>query len=74
MLLSTRVGTPLYLAPELIRNRPYDSKVDIWALGCVLYYICQGEPPFSGSNLISLGYNIVNKSPKPINSKYSRKL
>lgn len=40
MLLSTRVGTPLYLAPELIRNRPYDSKVDIWALGCVLYYMC----------------------------------
>ncbi|CAD8178420.1 unnamed protein product [Paramecium pentaurelia] len=73
-LQTTKVGTPLYLAPELIRNRPYDSKIDIWALGCVIYFICQGDPPFGGSNIISLGYNIVNKSPKPINCKYSRKL
>lgn len=35
---ATRVGTPLYLAPELVKQTAYDFKVDIWALGCVLYH------------------------------------
>jgi NIMA (never in mitosis gene a)-related kinase len=39
-------------------------KVDIWALGCVLYHLTALEPPFYGDNLITLGYNIVHKSPK----------
>lgn len=56
------------MAPELIRGRPYDNKIDIWAVGCVAYFMCECDPPFSGSNLISLGYNIVNRSPKPIKS------
>ena len=40
------------------------QKVDIWAIGCVLYHLACLEPPFSGDNLISLGNNIVNKHPK----------
>lgn len=32
----TMVGTPYYLAPELCMDQPYDSKSDMWALGCVL--------------------------------------
>lgn len=73
-LATSRVGTPLYLAPELIRNKPYNKKIDIWALGCVLYFVCQKQPPFSGNNLISLGYNIINRPARPIDAKYSRKL
>lgn len=68
------MGTPLYLAPELVQNRAYDYKIDIWAIGCVLYHLANLEPPFIGENLISLGYNIVNKSAKPLNSVYSWKL
>ena len=33
----TLVGTPYYLAPEIVENQPYDSKCDIWALGILLY-------------------------------------
>ena len=29
-------GTPLYLSPEIIKNQPYDQRVDIWAIGCAL--------------------------------------
>lgn len=36
----SRVGTPLYLAPELIKNKPYNNKIDMWALGCVIYFMC----------------------------------
>ena len=57
-----------------MQNRPYDYKIDIWALGCVLYHLTNFEPPFIGENLISLGFNIVNKPPKPLNSMYSLRL
>lgn len=44
----TRVGTPLYLSPELIKQKPYSFKVDVWALGCVIYHLAALEPPFAG--------------------------
>ena len=47
---NTRVGTPLYLSPELVKQKPYDYKVDIWALGCVLYHLACLSPPFYGEN------------------------
>ena len=70
----TRVGTPLYLSPEIVKQQPYDYKVDIWAIGCALYHLAQLEPPFQGDNLITLGNNIVNKKPKPLPANYSSKL
>lgn len=48
--------------------------MDIWALGCVLYHLAALEPPFVGDNLITLGYNIVHKSPKALPTVYSQKL
>eukprot|EP00826_Nyctotherus_ovalis_P018307 TRINITY_DN15466_c0_g2_i1.p1 TRINITY_DN15466_c0_g2~~TRINITY_DN15466_c0_g2_i1.p1 ORF type:complete len:548 (-),score=120.59 TRINITY_DN15466_c0_g2_i1:278-1900(-) len=70
----TRVGTPLYLSPELVKQQPYDYKVDMWALGCVLHYVAALEPPFQGDNLIALGNNIVSSCPRPLPSAYSAKL
>lgn len=69
----TRVGTPLYLAPEVVKAQPYDHKIDIWAVGCALYHLACLEPPFSGDNLITLGNAIANKKPKPIPHVYSSK-
>mmetsp|Transcript_12257 Transcript_12257/g.12060 ORF Transcript_12257/g.12060 Transcript_12257/m.12060 type:complete len:110 (-) Transcript_12257:80-409(-) len=62
----TRVGTPLYLSPELVKQHPYDFKVDVWAIGCAIYHLACLEPPFQGENLITLGNNIVNKKPKAL--------
>ena len=42
----TRVGTPLYLAPELVKGLPYDNKIDMWAVGCAIYHLSCLEPPF----------------------------
>ena len=70
----TRVGTPLYLSPELIKQIPYDYKVDIWSFGCSLYHLCKLDPPFIGDNLISLGNMIVKSVPKPIPNQYSNDL
>ena len=68
----TKVGTPLYLSPELIKQIPYDFKVDIWSVGCSMYHLACLEPPFQGDNLIVLGNNIVKMPHKPISSAYCK--
>ena len=62
VLHCSKVGTPLYLAPELIKQIPYDFKVDMWSIGCSIYHIASLEPPFLGENVISLGNNIVKSA------------
>ena len=70
----TRVGTPLYLAPELVKGNAYDHKIDMWALGCAIYHLACLEPPFHGDNLITLGQAITGKKPKAIPHVYSQRL
>jgi NIMA (never in mitosis gene a)-related kinase len=60
------VGTPRYIAPEIILKQPYDQRVDIWSLGCVLYELSSLKPAFDGESYNELFDNIVSKSPKPI--------
>ena len=40
------LGSPLYMAPELTLEKPYDSKVDIWATGAITFVLLSGQPPF----------------------------
>ena len=42
------LGSPLYMAPEIIKKVKYDSKVDIWSFGILAYIILSGRPPFLG--------------------------
>ncbi|KAF8529391.1 kinase-like domain-containing protein [Gautieria morchelliformis] len=43
---NTYVGTPYYMSPELMQEKAYDTKSDIWSLGCLIYELCALKPPF----------------------------
>ncbi|KAJ7799278.1 kinase-like domain-containing protein [Mycena olivaceomarginata] len=44
---NTYVGTPHYMSPELMQGKAYNSKSDIWSLGCLIYELCSLKPPFN---------------------------
>ena len=54
-------GTPLYMSPELVQELPYDHNADLWALGCILFELFAGEPPFYTTNLFQL-VNLITKN------------
>lgn len=53
-LAKTLCGSPLYMAPEILRYEKYDAKADLWSVGAVLYEMCVGKPPFRASNHVEL--------------------
>ncbi|MCQ2815874.1 MAG: protein kinase [archaeon] len=59
--LTDFVGTPEYAAPELMSYQPYDEKVDMWALGVLLYNMITGFVPFSSKFSSQLKEQIIFK-------------
>jgi len=55
------MGTPLYMAPELVRHEKYTEKIDVWSLGVVVYQLLCGKTPFDGVSLRRINHNICNK-------------
>jgi len=51
---STMIGTPQYMAPEMIMGRPYTSAVDVWAMGIMCYEMVCGPTPF--------GYGVADQT------------
>ncbi|XP_075705140.1 serine/threonine-protein kinase 36 [Rhinoderma darwinii] len=55
-------GTPLYMSPELVLERPYDHRSDLWALGCIVYELLVGTPPFYTHSIFQL-VSIITQQP-----------
>jgi hypothetical protein len=59
-------GTPHYMAPEQARGEALDHRADLFGLGCVLYALCTGRPPFSGDNTLAVIRRVCDEEPDPI--------
>jgi eukaryotic-like serine/threonine-protein kinase len=60
---ATSVGSPLYMAPELLTGVTATAQSDIYALGVTMYMLLSGRTPFEATNAASLAYQIVNHEP-----------
>lgn len=60
---NTQIGTPFFMSPEQMVSQYYDYKIDVWGIGCVLYYLLYNKYPFHGNTMIQLKKNIQYHNP-----------
>ncbi|MEM9644051.1 MAG: protein kinase [Planctomycetota bacterium] len=59
-------GTPHYMSPEQVRGEAIDGRSDLFSLGCVLYALCTGHPPFRADTGYAVLRRITDEQPRPI--------
>ena len=58
------LGSPLYMAPEIVSQQTYNSKVDIWSIGVLTHILLSGCPPFFGKTKQDIYKSILEGHPK----------
>jgi serine/threonine protein kinase len=60
------IGTPAYMSPEQARGQAVGPRGDLFSLGCVLYRLCTGQPPFGGSDTLATLSALALEEPPPV--------
>mmetsp|Transcript_16870 Transcript_16870/g.23299 ORF Transcript_16870/g.23299 Transcript_16870/m.23299 type:complete len:524 (+) Transcript_16870:787-2358(+) len=70
----TPLGTPFYMAPEVMEGKAYSFKGDVWAMGCLLYELCCLQPAFRGADFPQVAMKVLAGDFEPICPTYSAEL
>lgn len=62
--LTQVLGSPLYMAPEIVKEETYGLKVDVWSLGVIAHILLSGAPPFYGKSTLDIYQSIVADEPQ----------
>lgn len=68
------MGTTQYMSPEQVRGREVDARTDIWSLGCVIYELVAGHPPFEEATTSDLVASILSEKDPPPLARYAREV
>jgi serine/threonine-protein kinase len=60
------IGTAAYLSPEQAQGLPVDARSDLYSLGCLLYEMLAGRPPFDGESAVAVAFKHVHEEPVPL--------
>ena len=61
-ITATKLGTPITMAPEILMNRAYTSKADLWSIGIIIYHLLFKDLPFKGRNEGMILQNILHNN------------
>ena len=73
-LARTACGTPYYMSPEICDNQPYNSKSDVWSMGCLLYEMASLKCPFDAKDMRGLVIKILRGAFPPLPRCFSSEL
>lgn len=65
-LAGSMIGTPDYMSPEQVEGKPATPRSDLYCLGCVLYALLTGKPPFTGATLTAVMDRVRFEAPRPV--------
>lgn len=60
------MGTPRYMSPEQVQGKTADSRSDLYSLGCTMYFLLSGRPPFEADDALAIAIQHMHETPPPL--------